>query len=147
MASDLGLEERKLVEVLTTMSASTSSSSASPLLPSSLGRAEDLRATWRARAKAAAAADVVEWAEKLPQAFEGILERRPLHRLARRSRARPDAVGTEPGVKTITLQACTQLLKTTFIENVAGYFIHWTRVRSWWCSRKTTRPRPFRRTG
>lgn len=31
---------------------------------------------------------------------------------------------TEPGVQTITLQACTQLLKTTFIENIAGYFIH-----------------------
>lgn len=31
---------------------------------------------------------------------------------------------TEPGVQTITLQACTQLLKTTFMENVAGYFIH-----------------------
>lgn len=31
---------------------------------------------------------------------------------------------TEPGVQTITLMACTQLLKTTFVENVAGYFIH-----------------------
>ena len=31
---------------------------------------------------------------------------------------------TEPGVQTIPLQACTQLLKTTFMENVAGYFIH-----------------------
>jgi phage terminase large subunit GpA-like protein len=31
---------------------------------------------------------------------------------------------TEPGVKVITLEACTQLLKTTFIENVLGYFIH-----------------------
>lgn len=31
---------------------------------------------------------------------------------------------TEPGVRSITLMACTQLLKTTFIENVLGYYIH-----------------------
>lgn len=31
---------------------------------------------------------------------------------------------TEPGVKVITLQACTQLLKTTFLDNVAGYYMH-----------------------
>ncbi|CAO4186218.1 hypothetical protein CLBKND_04918 [Methylorubrum aminovorans] len=31
---------------------------------------------------------------------------------------------TEPGVSKITLMACTQLLKTTCIENIAGRFIH-----------------------
>ncbi len=31
---------------------------------------------------------------------------------------------TEPGVQHITLEACTQLLKTTFVENVLAYFIH-----------------------
>lgn len=31
---------------------------------------------------------------------------------------------TEPGVQVITLMACTQLLKTTFLENVAGRFMH-----------------------
>ncbi|MBB3904196.1 phage terminase large subunit family protein [Methylobacterium brachythecii] len=31
---------------------------------------------------------------------------------------------TEPGVKTITLMACTQLLKTTVIENIIGRFAH-----------------------
>lgn len=31
---------------------------------------------------------------------------------------------TEPGVRKITLMACTQLLKTTVIENILGRFIH-----------------------
>lgn len=31
---------------------------------------------------------------------------------------------TEPGVHTITLMTCTQLLKTTCIENISGRFIH-----------------------
>lgn len=31
---------------------------------------------------------------------------------------------TEPGVSKITLMACTQLLKTTLIENVIGRFVH-----------------------
>jgi len=31
---------------------------------------------------------------------------------------------TEPGVHTITLKSCTQLMKTTVCENILGYFIH-----------------------
>lgn len=31
---------------------------------------------------------------------------------------------TEPGVRTITLMVCTQLLKTTVLENAAGYHAH-----------------------
>ena len=31
---------------------------------------------------------------------------------------------TEPGVRTITLMACTQLFKTTVIENIIGRFVH-----------------------
>ncbi len=31
---------------------------------------------------------------------------------------------TEPGVHVITLQCCTQLMKTAFLENVFGYFAH-----------------------
>ena len=31
---------------------------------------------------------------------------------------------TEPGVSKLTLMACTQLLKTTVIENITGRFIH-----------------------
>lgn len=31
---------------------------------------------------------------------------------------------TEPGVRTISLMACTQLLKTTVIENIIGRFVH-----------------------
>ncbi|MGU3417664.1 phage terminase large subunit family protein [Methylobacterium sp. D54C] len=31
---------------------------------------------------------------------------------------------TEPGVRTLTLMACTQLLKTTVIENIIGRFVH-----------------------
>src|SRR5690349_12934061 len=31
---------------------------------------------------------------------------------------------TEPGVKTITLKTCTQLMKTTLVENLLGYTIH-----------------------
>jgi phage terminase large subunit GpA-like protein len=31
---------------------------------------------------------------------------------------------TEPGVKTVTLKTCTQLLKTTCIENLLGFLIH-----------------------
>src|ERR1700685_2156904 len=31
---------------------------------------------------------------------------------------------TEPGVHTITVMTCTQLLKTAFLENVFGYFAH-----------------------
>lgn len=36
----------------------------------------------------------------------------------------PMLAATEPGVATITLMACTQLLKTTVIENILGRFIH-----------------------
>jgi phage terminase large subunit GpA-like protein len=36
----------------------------------------------------------------------------------------PMLAATEPGVSTITLMACTQLLKTTVIENILGRFIH-----------------------
>ncbi|KQP93094.1 phage terminase large subunit family protein [Methylorubrum extorquens] len=31
---------------------------------------------------------------------------------------------TEPGVRVLTLMACTQLLKTTVIENIIGRFAH-----------------------
>ncbi|MGQ3049834.1 MAG: phage terminase large subunit family protein [Niveispirillum sp.] len=31
---------------------------------------------------------------------------------------------TEPGVRTITVKACTQILKTSLLENVFGYFAH-----------------------
>lgn len=31
---------------------------------------------------------------------------------------------TEPGVHTITVMMCTQLMKTAFIENVFGYYAH-----------------------
>ncbi len=36
----------------------------------------------------------------------------------------PMLAATEPGVSKITLMACTQLLKTTVIENILGRFIH-----------------------
>lgn len=36
----------------------------------------------------------------------------------------PMLAATEPGVSVITLMACTQLLKTTVIENILGRFMH-----------------------
>jgi len=36
----------------------------------------------------------------------------------------PMRAATEPGVRTITVATCTQLLKTAFLENVFGYFAH-----------------------
>lgn len=94
------------------------------LLPSSLRQAEDLRASWRAGLKPPPNMTVVEWAEahrKLSK--ESSNGGRFI--VARVEVARgPMLWATEPGVKIITLQACTQLLKTTFLENVAGYFMH-----------------------
>ncbi|MCK1402034.1 phage terminase large subunit family protein [Bradyrhizobium sp. 4] len=106
------------------MSASISTSSASPLLPSSLRQAEDLATSWRAGLRPPPNMTVVDWAEQNRKlSKESSNGGRFI--VARVEVARgPMLWATEPGVKVITLQACTQLLKTTFLENVAGYYMH-----------------------
>src|SRR4051812_49122300 len=106
------------------MSASISTSSASPLLPSSLRQAEDLAPSWRAGLRPPPNMTVVDWAEQNRKlSKESSNGGRFI--VARVEVARgPMLWATEPGVKVITLQACTQLLKTTFLENVAGYYMH-----------------------
>jgi len=91
---------------------------------SPLSQTDDLDASWAAGLRPPPRMSVVEWAEKHRKlSKESSNGGRFLVSRVEVSRG-PMLAVTEPGVQTITLQACTQLLKTTFIENVAGYFIH-----------------------
>ncbi|SFG92781.1 phage terminase large subunit family protein [Methylobacterium gossipiicola] len=85
---------------------------------------ESLSRSWRAGTKPAPQVNVVEWAE----AFRKLSKESSnggKFITARVEVARgPMLAATEPGVRKLTLMACTQLLKTTVIENILGRFIH-----------------------
>ena len=103
------------------MSSNISLNSASPKPTSD---ATSLALSWRKGLMPPPPFNVVQWAE----------EYRKLSRessnggkfiVSRVEVARgPMLAATEPGVSKITLMACTQLLKTTAIENIVGRFIH-----------------------
>lgn len=104
------------------MSSSTSPNSASPI--SSYLDTDSLRRAWRRGLTPPPRLNVVEWAERHRR-----LSKESSHGgrfiTSRVEVARgPMLAATEPGVRTITLMACTQLLKTTVIENILGRFIH-----------------------
>ena len=103
------------------MSTSTSPNSANPTPTFDVS---DLALAWRRGLTPPPRLNVVEWAEKFrklsPESSNGgrfITSRVEVSR-------GPMLAATEPGVKTVTLMACTQLLKTTVIENVIGRFAH-----------------------
>lgn len=68
--------------------------------------------------------DVVQWAERYRKLSKESSNGGKFF-VSRVEVARgPMLWATEPGVSKITLMACTQLLKTTLIENVIGRFVH-----------------------
>lgn len=85
---------------------------------------ESLGRSWRAGTKPAPQLNVVEWAEEYRRlSKESSNGGRFITSRVEVARG-PMLAATEPGVGTITLMACTQLLKTTVIENILGRFIH-----------------------
>ncbi|ACL60604.1 phage terminase large subunit family protein [Methylobacterium nodulans] len=103
------------------MSTSTSPNSASPPRPSDI---TSLLQAWRRGLTPPPNLNVVEWAERYRRlSKESSNGGRFI--VARVEVARgPMLAATEPGVQTLTLLACTQLLKTTVIENILGRFVH-----------------------
>lgn len=87
-------------------------------------RTEDLAAAWRRGLIPPPLLNVVEWAEKHRRlSKESSNGGRFITSRVEVARG-PMLAATEPGVRTITLMACTQLLKTTVIENIIGRFAH-----------------------
>ncbi|MBU8540825.1 phage terminase large subunit family protein [Falsiroseomonas tokyonensis] len=108
------------------MSSSTSKNSVSPNSTSRMqpSQIERLRLGWRRGLTPPPRMTVVDWAERFRRLSKES-SNGGRFRVSRVEVARgPMMAVTEPGVRKITLMACTQLLKTTFIENVLGYFIH-----------------------
>ncbi|TXN26847.1 terminase gpA endonuclease subunit [Methylobacterium sp. WL19] len=104
------------------MSNSISPSSENPR-PSSLDT-ESLAKAWRKGATPTPNLDVVEWAERYRRlSKESSNGGRFIVSRVEVARG-PMLAATEPGVSVITLMACTQLLKTTVIENILGRFMH-----------------------
>ncbi|MHC2090033.1 phage terminase large subunit family protein [Methylobacterium sp. CM6244] len=80
--------------------------------------------SWRAGTRPAPQLDVVQWAERYRKlSKESSNGGRFITSRVEVARG-PMLSATEPGVSKITLMACTQLLKTTVIENILGRFIH-----------------------
>ena len=103
------------------MSSNISPSSASPKPTSDTA---SLARSWPKGLTPPPALNVVEWAERFRK-----LSRESSNGgrfiVSRVEVARgPMLAATEPGVSKITLMACTQLLKTTAVENIAGRFVH-----------------------
>ena len=104
------------------MSNNTSPNSGSPTQISA--EAGDLSLAWRRGLTPPPRLNVVEWAEKYRRlSKESSNGGRFITSRVEVARG-PMLAATEPGVQTITLLACTQLLKTTVIENVIGRFAH-----------------------
>ncbi|MCC0808580.1 terminase [Methylobacterium sp. W2] len=104
------------------MSNSISPSSENPR-PSSLDT-DSLAKAWRKGATPTPNLDVVQWAERYRRlSKESSNGGRFIVSRVEVARG-PMLAATEPGVSVITLMACTQLLKTTVIENILGRFMH-----------------------
>lgn len=85
---------------------------------------DDLKLAWRQGMTPPPLLNVVEWAERYRRlSKESSNGGRFITSRVEVARG-PMLAATEPGVRTLTLLACTQLLKTTIIENVIGRFIH-----------------------
>ncbi|WP_462116967.1 phage terminase large subunit family protein [Methylorubrum extorquens] len=105
------------------MSKSTSPNSVSPP-PASSADTASLRSSWRRGLTPPPDLDVVQWAESFRRlSKESSNGGRFIASRVEVARG-PMLWATEPGVSKITLMACTQLLKTTCIENIVGRFIH-----------------------
>jgi phage terminase large subunit GpA-like protein len=85
---------------------------------------DDLQAAWRRGLCPPPRLTLVEWADKYRYLSKESSGGGKFHTSRVEVARGPMLAVTEPGVQTITLKACTQLLKTTFMENVAGFFIH-----------------------
>lgn len=84
----------------------------------------NLARSWRKGLTPPPALNVVEWAERYRKlSKESSNGGRFIVSRVEVARG-PMLAATEPGVSKITLVACTQLLKTTVIENITGRFIH-----------------------
>lgn len=85
---------------------------------------DDLALAWRRGMTPPPRLNVVEWAEKHRRlSKESSNGGRFITSRVEVARG-PMLAATELGVQTITLMACTQLLKTTCIENIIGRFAH-----------------------
>ncbi|WP_455985339.1 phage terminase large subunit family protein [Methylorubrum extorquens] len=92
--------------------------------PASSADTASLRSAWRRGLTPPPDLDVVQWAERYRRlSKESSNGGRFIASRVEVARG-PMLWATEPGVSKITLMACTQLLKTTCIENIAGRFIH-----------------------
>lgn len=104
------------------MSSNISSNSANRKLISA--DIADLALAWRRGQTPPPRLNVVEWAEKHRRlSRESSNGGRFITSRVEVARG-PMLAATEPGVQTITLMACTQLLKTTCIENIIGRMAH-----------------------
>ncbi|WP_026190809.1 phage terminase large subunit family protein [Methylobacterium sp. WSM2598] len=104
------------------MSTSTSPNSASP--PRHSADTASLLRAWRRGLTPPPSLNVVEWAETYRRlSKESSNGGRFITARVEVARG-PMLSATEPGVSVITLMACTQLLKTTVIENILGRFMH-----------------------
>lgn len=84
-----------------------------------------MRAEGRKAFKAAPRLTVPEWADTYRVLSKSVGATGGPWRTARVELARgPMMAVTEPGVRTITCKTATQLLKTSLLENVIGYFCH-----------------------
>ncbi|MGW5960762.1 phage terminase large subunit family protein [Methylorubrum thiocyanatum] len=105
------------------MSTSTSPNSASPPNSTYLDTSS-LRRSWRRGATPPPNLDVVQWAENFRKLSKESSNGGKFITAKVEVARGPMLWATEPGVSKMTLMACTQLLKTTVIENILGRFIH-----------------------
>jgi len=106
------------------MSTSTWQTSANPT-PSSAAKAELLRRAWRRGQTPPPRLSVPAWADRYRFLAREAGSNSGRWRTSRVEIARgPMMAVTEPGVRTLTAMSCTQLLKTSLLENIWGYFTH-----------------------
>ncbi len=106
------------------MSDSTSPSSVSPPSQNSLRSVDSLRLSWRRGYTPPPHLSVPDWAERFRRlSRESSTGGRFIVSKVEVARG-PMLAVTESGVHTLTVQAATQMLKTTLIENTIGRFAH-----------------------
>lgn len=89
------------------------------------GFAADLKAVDSGGLKPKPKLNLPEWADKYRRLASSAGAIGGPWRTSRVEVARgPMMAVTEPGVRTITAMTCTQLLKTSLLENIVGYFAH-----------------------
>lgn len=107
------------------MSTNTSATLASRSLNSAADKVERLRRAARKGLTPPPRISVPDWADRFRYLAPGAGSTIGKWKTSKVEIARgPMLAVTEPGVEIITARTCTQLLKTSLIENVFGYFAH-----------------------